>query len=114
MRLITRTLCLAALSVAMIFAQDAKKAAPKMAEKAAAPAKAHTKMAEKAGDLLDLNTATKAELVALKGIGDKYSDAIIKGRPYARKDELVSKKVVPENVYAKIKDLVIAKQAAKK
>jgi competence protein ComEA len=74
-----------------------------------APAPAATKVAAKA-EVLDINTATKPQLVALKGIGDKYADAIIKNRPYARKDELVSKKVVPQATYDKVKDLIIAKQ----
>ena len=36
--------------------------------------------------------------------------AIIKGRPYARKDELVQKKILAESVYNEIKDKLIAKQ----
>ncbi len=61
-------------------------------------------------ELLDLNTATKKELATLPKIGDVRSDAIIKGRPYKGKDELLSKKILTEDVYNGIKDLVIAKQ----
>ena len=50
------------------------------------------------------------ELDALPGIGGARSAAIIKGRPYKGKDELVSKKILSESVYAGIKDKVIAKQ----
>lgn len=48
--------------------------------------------------------------MTLKGIGEARAAAIIKGRPYARKDDLVKKKIVPESVYNEVKDRIIAKQ----
>ncbi len=60
---------------------------------------------------LDINTASEADLKALPGIGDAYAKKIIAGRPYAKKDQLVSKNVIPQATYDKIKDKIVAKQA---
>lgn len=61
-------------------------------------------------ELIDINRAKAEELMNLKRIGEARAAAIIKGRPYARKDELVQKKIVPESIYNDIKDKSIAKQ----
>jgi len=63
-----------------------------------------------AAQMLDLNTATREQLVALPGIGETYADAIIKGRPYKAKAELVQRKVIPSAAYKKIRHKVIAHQ----
>ena len=60
--------------------------------------------------LTDINSASKADLMKLKGVGDVRADAIIKGRPYKGKDELTQKKILTDAVYADIKDQIIAKQ----
>jgi DNA uptake protein ComE-like DNA-binding protein len=61
--------------------------------------------------LIDINSAPKEELVAkLPGIGEARADAIIKGRPYKGKDELVQKKIITQGVYNGIKDKIIARQ----
>ncbi len=90
-------------------ATPASKMAPVAAPKAA-PATTTTGTASAKTDLVDINSATPEALEALPGIGKAYSAAIVKGRPYKGKDELVQKKIVPEKTYDGIKDKVVAKQ----
>jgi len=85
---------------------DTKAPAKTEAKKDAAPAKADAKKMEP----MDINSASEKELATLKGIGDVRAKAIVKGRPYKGKDELVQKKIIPQGVYDDIKDQIIAKQ----
>jgi DNA uptake protein ComE-like DNA-binding protein len=59
---------------------------------------------------MDINSASEKELATLKGIGEVRAKAIVKGRPYKGKDDLVHRKIIPQGVYNDIKDQIIAKQ----
>ncbi len=67
-------------------------------------------IAAQADDKIDINRAKPEQLMTLDGIGDARAKAIVKGRPYKAKDELVDKNIIPQAVYDKIKDKIIAKQ----
>lgn len=60
--------------------------------------------------LMDINSASEADLDRLPGIGPARADAIIKNRPYKGKDDLVNRHILPSGVYNGIKDKIIAKQ----
>ena len=102
---------LIALSAALLLACSLAPASDAFAQvkkdPAAAAAKADSKKA-----LLDINTASADELKVLPGIGEAYSKKIIANRPYQRKDQLVSRKIIPDATYKGIKDQIIAKQGA--
>ncbi len=62
---------------------------------------------------VDINTASKADLMSLSGIDDATAQKIIDGRPYARKRQLVAKKIVSQSTYDNIKDAIVAKKSKK-
>ncbi len=97
---ILRYLAVLALAFTLVGAADTK-----------SPAKpAKSTAAAKTAALVDINSATPDQLQALPGVGKAYSDKIIKGRPYHTKNDLVSRKIIPQVTYDKIRPLIIAKQ----
>ena len=93
-------------SASMSFAAETKAAAPEEPRKASATEKkAPAKIKP-----VDINSAGKAELMKLQGIGDAEADRIIAGRPYLSKAHLVTRKVIPHGIYEQIKRQIIAIQ----
>ena len=78
------------LSACVVHAQGARPAAP-------------------ASGLIDLNSASRDDLMSLDGIGEVRADAIIRARPFKAKTELVERRLIPEALYDKIADKVMAR-----
>jgi len=105
MRTFSRLIYSAILAATLVFAMTSVAAQSSSDSSTSAKAsKAVTAVKEK----LDINSATKDQLDALPGIGEAYAQKIIAGRPYRTKRELVTKKIIPQSLYEKIKDQIIA------
>ena len=96
---------LVVLSILLGFDTNAALAADAQ-KKPAAEAKKETARTEK----VDLNNASLNELKAIGGIGDAQAKKIVDGRPYTRRRDLLSKKIIDEQTYDKIKDKVYTKR----
>lgn len=76
----------------------------------AAPSAAQTRPAPPpASNLIDLNNASRDDLMTLEGIGEVRADAIIRSRPLRAKTDLVERRLIPEHLYDKIADKVMAR-----
>lgn len=60
--------------------------------------------------LVDINSASLAELEALPGIGEVRARLIIARRPYHSKAQLVTAGVLPAGVYQSVRHMIIAIQ----
>ena len=91
------------LAVSQSIAQSAPAPAP-----AAKPAQSISEKIAASKSLLDINTATAAQLKALPGMGDEYVRRIIAGRPYTAKNQLTTRGIIPQSAYEQIRELIIA------
>ena len=95
---LTRLTLLAACLFGALLA-DAQAQTPRPAAGQAAPQ----------SSLIDINSASRDDLMALDGIGEVRAEAIIRARPFKAKTELVERRLIPETLYEKIADKVWAK-----
>ena len=84
--------------------------APLQARAGAASEIAASAVAANQAASVDINSAREEQLRTLPGIGPARAQAIIAGRPYSGKYDLVKRNILPKNVYDGVKDRIVAKQ----
>jgi DNA uptake protein ComE-like DNA-binding protein len=70
--------------------------------------------AKPAGELVDINSASAAQLTALPGMGKEYARRVIANRPYRAKNQLSQLGILPDAEYERIKDLIVAHRTSAK
>jgi competence protein ComEA len=107
------------IGLVLCLAGSLAQAAAASAQPAAAPAsaaqggKSVTKKdaaTERVVQPVDINSATRAELKKLPGIGDAEADRIVAGRPYLSKAHLQTHEVLSPMQYQAVRELVVARQ----
>lgn len=107
---LSRYLLAAALSVFLAMPALAQNTSSTPSNRPATTAPGTSQGAQHQSGLVDINSASAQELDSLPGIGSARAQAIIANRPYKGKDELVQRKILPQNVYDQIKDKIVAHQ----
>jgi len=59
---------------------------------------------------LNLNTATREELITLPGVTGAEADRVIAGRPFDDPGQLVTRHILPQSKYDKIADRLTTKK----
>jgi competence protein ComEA len=98
--------CLIAASFSLHLATGITTAAEKAQTNPGSPTECRVGSSMTAG-LLDINGATEDQIKTLPGIDEAYCKKIIKGRPYSNLDQLVSNKIIPQDIFDKIRDLIV-------
>jgi DNA uptake protein ComE-like DNA-binding protein len=57
---------------------------------------------------IDINSATREDLLSLPGMTQGEADLIIADRPFKNANELLTRHIISESEYGKIKDRIIA------
>ena len=103
------------LLTALSYAQQNQQAASPPTDQSSYPSGTHKMTAAEKSDTptangqpVDLNSASKKDLAALPGVGPDHAQSIIDARPFASKEDLLKKKIIPQSTYEKIQNLVTA------
>jgi len=102
---------LAGLLAGGAFAASPHAALPPSGQAASAPKASAAKPAVKPAPPVDINSADRAQLKRLPGIGDAEAERIVAGRPYRSKADLVTHQVLPAGVFQSIRHQIVAVQA---